>query len=147
MILTGEKITEEVNNKKIIITPFNKEDLNTNSYDFHLSNRLLVYKSNELDFRENNPTEELIIPKEGLTLSPDKIYIGQTAETIGSKYYVPIIRGRSSTGRLGLYINITSDLKDLGDISPCELTLHVVEPLIIYPNIKIGQVTFWTIED
>ena len=147
MILTGEKILEEIKNNKITITPFNEEDLKTNSYDFHLSNKLLVYKNNELDFRENNPTEELIIPKEGITLSPEKIYIGQTVETIGSKYYVPIIRGRSSTGRLGLYINITSDLKDLGDISPCELTLHVVEPLIIYPNIKIGQVTFWTIED
>ena len=147
MILTGQKIEEEVANGRIIITPFDKQDIATNSYDFHLADKLLVYKDNKLDFLKDNPMEEIIIPKEGLELSPDKIYIGKTKEIIGSKYYVPIIRGRSSTGRLGIYINITSDLKNLGDISPCELTIHVVEPLIIYPNIKIGQVTFWSVED
>ncbi len=143
MILTGKEIFKEVQNEKIVISPFNEEDIETNSYDFHIDNVLKIYKNDILDSNIENETEEIIIPEEGLLLSPDKIYIGKTKETIGSNYYAPIIKGRSSTGRLGIFVNITADLIDIGSIQQCTLTLHTVVPVKIYPNMKIGQVTFW----
>ena len=143
MILTGSEIKKEVKKGRIVIDPFNIKDVETNSYDFHIDNVLYTYKDDLLDPTKDNELEELVIPTQGLTLSPKKIYIGRTIETIGSKYFVPIIKGRSSTGRLGIFVNITADLIDLGSIQRPTLTIHVVQPVKIYPNTKIGQVTFW----
>ncbi len=143
MILTGKEILKQVKKGNIKIDPFNIEDIENNSYDFHIDNTLKVYKDNELDSNKENEMEEITIPEEGLTLLPDKIYIGTTQEIIGSNKFVPIIKGRSSTGRLGIFVNITADLIDLGSIQKCTLMLHTVVPVKIYPNMKIGQVTFW----
>lgn len=143
MILTGKEIQKEVEKGRIIIDPFNIEDVETNSYDFHIDNTLYTYKKDILDPTEENPLEEIKIPASGLILSPKKIYIGKTKEVIGSDYFVPIIKGRSSTGRLGIFVNITADLIDIGSIQRPTLTIHVVTPVKIYPNTKIGQVTFW----
>lgn len=143
MILTGSEIKKEVKEGRIVIEPFNVENIETNSYDFHIDSVLYTYKADILDPTRDNQLEELVIPTQGLVLSPKKIYIGRTVETIGSDYFVPIIKGRSSTGRLGIFINITADLIDLGSIQKPTLTIHVVKPVKIYPNTKIGQVTFW----
>ena len=62
---------------------------------------------------------------------------------MGSTRYVPIIRGRSSVGRLGIFIDITADLIDLGSINQWTLQLHAVHPIRVYPGMLIGQVTFW----
>lgn len=143
MILTGKEIQKEVEKGRIVIDPFNIEDIETNSYDFHIGNTLYTYKKTILDPTEENALEEIKIPASGLLLSPKKIYIAKTKEVIGSDYFVPIIKGRSSTGRLGIFVNITADLIDLGSIQKPTLTLHCVLPVKIYPNTKIGQVTFW----
>lgn len=143
MILTGGKIHEEVLNKNIIINPFSSDQVSPNSYDFRLGETLLTYRAKTLDAKKNNETEKITIPKEGIILMPNKLYLGHTYEEMGSNKFVPIIRGRSSTGRLGLFINITADLIDIGSINQWTLQLHTVQPLRVYPNMLIGQVTFW----
>ena len=45
MILTGKEIQKEVEKGRIIIDPFNIEDVETNSYDFHIDNTLYTYKN------------------------------------------------------------------------------------------------------
>jgi dCTP deaminase len=145
MILTGPKIKEGVKNGKIIIFPFDEKQLNPNSYDFRIGKKVLVYKNNILDTKKPNETEELIIPEDGLVLQSDKLYLGHTIETVGSTTYVPIVRGKSSTGRVGLFIHITADLIDIGYIGQYTLMMHAVQPVRIYPNMKIGQVTFWKV--
>ena len=146
MILTGSEIKKEVKKGRIVIDPFNIKDVETNSYDFHIDNILKVYKEDTLDAQNVNEMEEIIIPENGLLLDPNQIYIGKTQEVIGSDIYVPIIKGRSSTGRLGIFVNITADLIDLGSIKQCTLMLNSILPVKIYPNMSIGQVTFWTTE-
>lgn len=146
MILSGSKIKEEVGKGNIIIEPFNPEQINPNSYNFSLGETIKVYKNKLLDAKKNNEVETIIIPKAGLLLKPNRIYLGHTKEKMGSKKYVPIIRGRSSTGRLGLFVHITADLIDIGSINQWTLMLHAVQNVIIYPNTHIGQVTFWCIK-
>ena len=73
MILTGPKIKQEVANGNIIISPFNEKQLNPNSYDFRIGNKLLVYKNKVLDTRHQNETEEIEIPEEGYVLQPDPV--------------------------------------------------------------------------
>jgi dCTP deaminase len=104
-----------------------------------------VYKKNELDAKEINETENIKIPDDGMILEPNKIYLGCTSEIIGSDYYVPIITGRNSTGRLGLFVHITSDLVDIGFHGKLTLQFHATQPVKIYKGMAIGQITFWRI--
>jgi len=143
MILTGPEIETGVADGKIIIRPFRKRQLAPNSYDFRLGNRCCIYTQKILDSAKKNKTRTFTIPKEGLILKPNRIYLMNTEETMGSEHYVPIIRGRSSVGRLGIFIDITADLIDLGSINQWTLQLHAVHPVRVYPGMLIGQVTFW----
>lgn len=143
MILTGHEIEKQVGRGRIVIEPFNEADIQPNSYDFHLSKYLKLYTDEILDPKIENKVKEIIIPEEGLLLKPEELYLGMVEETIGSEYYVPILRGRSSTGRLGLFVHITADLIDIGSINNWTLMLHSVVPVKVYPGMKIGQVTFW----
>ncbi|MDF1489391.1 dCTP deaminase [Tessaracoccus caeni] len=143
MILTGPKILEEVEAGRIVIEPFDPGQINPNSYDFRLSEELLCYTDRMLDSAVLNPSEMIEFPPGGLVLRPDRVYLGCTVETMGSEFYVPIIRGKSSLARLGLFINMTADLIDLGSVNQWTLQFHAIEPLRIYPKMLIGQVTFW----
>ncbi len=143
MILTGEQIKKSVALGEIVIDPYKENQIGPNSYDFRLGNRCLNYKNDVLDSASDNEVIEIKIPDDGLLLNPKKIYLINTLETMGSNHYVPIIRGRSSIGRLGIFIDITADLIDLGSINKWTLQLHCVMPVKIYTGMLIGQVTFW----
>ena len=145
MILSGIKIKEEVENKRITIVPFDEVNINPNSYNYTLGDYVKVYKNNILDAKKKQETEIIKIPDEGLVLEPNKVYLGFTKEVFGSDHYVPIITGRSSTGRLGLFVQITSDLVDVGFKGNLTLQLHATQPVKIYKGMKIGQVTFWKV--
>jgi len=145
MILTGPKIQKEVLNNNIVIEPFDPSQLNPNSYDFRLGSKLKVYKNLELDTKNKNETETIELTSSGIILYPNKLYLGHTIEKIGSNKYVPIIRGKSSTGRLGLFVHITADLIDIGYIGRFTLMLHAVQPLRVFQGMKIVQVTFWKV--
>jgi dCTP deaminase len=146
MILTGKKIQEKVLQKEIIIDPFYPAQINPNSYDFRLGKTLRIYKDYVLDPKKENETELIEIPREGTVLEPGLLYLGHTEEVMGSDFYVPIIRGRSSVGRVGLFIHITADLIDIGSVNQWTLQLHCVQPIRIYAGMLIGQVTFWKVE-
>lgn len=143
MILTGNEIERQINLGKIRIDPFYKRNLNPNSYDFSLGPKLKFYKNLVLDPKEKQPVNEVEISEDGYVLEPGRIYLGHTNETMGSKYFVPIIRGRSSTARLGLFIHITADIIDIGSYNQWTLQMYAVQPVKIFPYSKIGQVTFW----
>ena len=143
MILTGAQIRRARAKGEITIEPFRLAHLGPNSYDFRLGNRCRTYKRRTLDASAPNPSFLLVVPATGMLLSPHKLYLFNTEEVMGSEKYVPIIRGRSSVGRLGLFIDITADLIDLGSINQWTLQLHCVQPVRIYPGMLIGQVTFW----
>ena len=145
MILSGIKIKEEVENKRITIVPFDETNINPNSYNYTLGDYVKVYKNSILDAKKKQETEIIEIPDEGLVLEPNKVYLGFTKEVFGSDHYVPIITGRSSTGRLGLFVQITSDLVDIGFKGNLTLQLHATQPVKIYKGMKIGQVTFWKV--
>lgn len=143
MILTGSAIDRYVKSGEIVIEPYNSENLNPNSYNFHLGDYVLMYKNEVLDPKKKQETERVEISDEGLILYPNKLYLGYIKEKMGSEKYVPIINGRSSTGRLGLFVHITANLIDIGSINNWTLQMHAVQPVKIYKDMSIGQVTFW----
>lgn len=104
-----------------------------------------VYEEEILDAKKKIKTKTIEIPNDGMILEPNKLYLGCTKEIIGSDYYVPIITGRSSTGRLGLFVQITSDLVDIGFKGKLTLQFCATQPVKIYKGMKIGQVMFWKV--
>lgn len=145
MILSGNSIEKGVKNNKIKIIPFNKSQINPNSYNYRLGDYLKIYDEKILDSKRILKTKIIEIPDSGIVLYPNKIYLGFTNEIIGSDNYVPIITGRSSTGRLGLFVHITSDLVDIGFRGRLTLQLHATQPVKVYKGMEIGQVMFWKI--
>ena len=143
MILTGTEITKQVNKNRITISMFDINNVNPNSYNVELGDYLKVYEDDVLDSKKPLKTKIIPIPDEGIILEPNKIYLGFTKEIIGSDYFVPTITGRSSTGRLGLFVQITADLVDIGFKGNLTFQLHAVQPLRIYKGMKIGQIMFW----
>jgi dCTP deaminase len=145
MILSGKAIEDAVRAGLIIIEPFSIDQITTNSYDFRLGARCKIYKDRILDAAKQNPTIDIKLGDRGIVLKPNRLYLFNTLEKMGSNHFVPIIRGRSSVGRLGIFINITADLIDIGSINQWTLQLHCVSPVRVYPGMLIGQVTFWKV--
>jgi len=145
MILSGKEIESQLNNG-IEITPFSKDQLNPNSYNLRLHNELMTYDSHELDMKLPNPTSKLIIPEEGLLLEPQKLYLGRTIEKTFTDKYVPMLEGRSSIGRLGLFIHVTAGFGDVGFNGFWTLEIFCVQPIRIYPNVEICQIFYHSIE-
>lgn len=145
MILSGLEIKNRLG-KDIIIKPYNEKALNPNSYNLKLHNELLVYNEQILDMKKNNTTNKIIIPQDGLCLEPGKLYLGRTEEYTATDNLVPMLEGRSSIGRLGLYIHVTAGFGDVGFKGFWTLEIHCVQPIKIYPFIEICQIYYHTIE-
>lgn len=143
-ILTGSEIKNRLG-KDIIIEPYNEDQLNPNSYNLRLDNKLYVYKNKIIDAKKVNEYEEIIIPENGYLLKPDVVYLGKTVEYTETNNLVPLLDGRSSTGRLGLTASVDAGFGDVGFKGNWTLELSVVQPLIIYPYIKICQISYNTI--
>ena len=146
MILSGKEIHQQVENGTISIDPFNSSQLNPNSYNLRLHSDLLVYDSDVLDMKEKNSTSPLTIPDEGLLLEPQKLYLGRTIERTATDKYVPMLEGRSSVGRLGLFIHITAGFGDIGFDGFWTLEIFCVQPIKIYANLEICQIFYHTID-
>ena len=117
MILSGNEIKLQHEAGTIVIEPWDEERLNPNSYNVSLAPELMVYTEACLDPRQDNRTRTITIPEEGLVLTPGKLYLGRTNEWTETYGLVPKLEGRSSIGRLGLFVRI-------------------------YPNMEIGQLSY-----
>lgn len=137
MILTGRAIEEARRSGTITIDPFDSANVNPNSYNFHLGPWIVVEAADE-----HQPTRTGL-PVSGFVLLPNHLYLAATSEVIGSTSFVTTLLGRSSLGRLGLFLNTTADLGHAGAISQWTLELSVVQPLRVYPGMCVGQVAFW----
>lgn len=138
MILSGIAIGDEVKRGRITIDPYLAEMRNPNSHNYRLGNRLI-----ELDGRSR--TDRIIGPG-GAVLQPGRVYLGHTAERIGSFHFTPSLIGRSSIARLGLFLVADADHGQLGPAHRWTLELRAVRPLRIYAGMPIGQVSFWCVE-
>ena len=145
MILSGKEIIAR-KEKDILIDPFNENQVNPNSYNLRLHNELLVYDSPVLDMKEDNPATKIVIPEEGLLLDSRKLYLGRTMEYTETHNLVPMLEGRSSVGRLGLFVHITAGFGDVGFKGYWTLEIFCVQPIRIYPSIEICQIFYHSIE-
>lgn len=142
MILTDNDIRARISSGHISITPFNSEQLGSNSYDLCLSAHLLEYTDEILDVAKMNNYRRYTIPIEGIVLQPGKLYLGSTVEHTRSFDVVPLLEGKSSLGRLGLTIHVTAGFGDAGFEGHWTLEMTVAHPLRIYAGMPIGQIYY-----
>lgn len=145
MILSGKEIQRELG-KRIFIEPFDPSRLNPNSYNLTLHDELLVYDSPVLDMKKPNLAHTIRIPESGLRLEPGRLYLGRTREFTRTEGFVPMLEGRSSVGRLGLFIHVTAGFGDVGFAGYWTLEIFCVQPIVIYPGVELCQIYYHTIQ-
>lgn len=145
MILSGKEIANKMG-KEIVIEPFDPKRVNPNSYNLCLHNELMVYENNILDMKKPNNVTSIVIPEEGFLLEPGRLYLGRTVEFTRTDKYVPMLEGRSSIGRLGVFIHVTAGFGDVGFAGYWTLEIFCVQPVKIYPNVEICQIYYHQIE-
>jgi len=145
MILSGKEIKNKLG-KEIKIEPYNEKQLNPNSYNLRLHNELLIYDETILDMKKENKVKKIIIPEEGLVLEPGKLYLGRTLEYTETDKYVPMLEGRSSIGRLGLFIHVTAGFGDVGFKGYWTLEIFCVQPIRIYSGVELCQIYYHAVE-
>jgi dCTP deaminase len=145
MILSGKEIENRINSD-IIIDPYDKNRINPNSYNLSLHDELIVYTETILDMKRDNPYQQVRIPKDGLLLEPNRLYLGRTVEFTETKGLVPMLEGRSSIGRLGLFVHVTAGFGDVGFKGFWTLEIFCVQPIRIYAGVEICQIYYHSIE-
>ncbi|MBL7958641.1 dCTP deaminase [bacterium] len=145
MILTDRQILAEIDAKTIVIEPYRRECLGTNSYDVHLAKYLAVYKDDIIDSRKDNPISHFEIPPEGFLLLPTKLYLGVTEEYTETLKHVPFLEGKSSIGRLGIDIHATAGKGDVGYCNTWTLEISVKQPVMVYAGMPIGQLIYFEV--
>ncbi len=145
MILTGHEIHSRLGSD-IDIDPFEESQLNPNSYNLRLHDELLVYEEIVLDMCRPNRFRRYTIPEDGFVLHPNKLYLGRTVERTETHHLVPMLEGRSSIGRLGLFVHVTAGFGDVGFKGFWTLEMFAVQPVRIYAGVQIAQIFYHTLE-
>lgn len=145
MILSGKEIKRRLGSD-ILIEPFSEKQLGPNSYNLRLHHELLVYEDSILDMKKKNEVKKITIPQEGMVLQPGSLYLGRTIEYTKTSTCVPMLEGRSSVGRLGLFIHITAGFGDVGFSGFWTLEMFCVQPIRIYSGVELCQIFYHTIE-
>jgi dCTP deaminase len=143
MILTGAEITAQRAAGRLTLDPFDPGQVNPNSYNYRLGPVLRTHSRAVIDALGEHPADDVTIGSAGVVLIPGRVYLGTTAEQIGSEHYVPSLIGRSSLGRLGVFLQVSADLGNLGAVHRWTLEIVVCQPVRVYAGMVAGQVSFW----
>lgn len=146
MILSDKRILEEIKKGTIVIKPYDRGQLGSNSYDVHLGKYLATYKDAELDAKKHNEITHFEIPEDGYVLHPNVFYLGVTEEYTETHAHVPFLEGKSSTGRLGIDIHATAGKGDVGFCGNWTLEISVKQPVKVYAGMPIGQLIYFPVD-
>jgi len=151
VILSDRTLHEQIEAGRIVIDPFDPSCVQPSSIDVKIGNLFRVFRNHTaavIDVKENQEdlTELISIPEDGVfMLHPGEFVLGSTLERIAvPDDLVGRVDGKSSLGRLGLIIHSTAGFIDPGFDGhiTLELTNIATLPITLYPNMKIGQISY-----
>ncbi len=151
MVLSDRTIREEIAAGRIIIDPLGDDCIQPSSVDVRLDNLFRVFLNHTMQVidvkaDQEDLTELVKVPDDQhFVLHPGEFVLGSTLELFGlPDDLVGRIEGKSSLGRLGLLIHSTAGFLDAGFKGHLTLELANVAnlPILLYPGMKIGQVSF-----
>jgi dCTP deaminase len=151
VILSDRTIREELAAGRIVIDPLDEASVQPSSVDLRLDRLFRVFLNHTMPVIDvKRDLEDLtrlveIQPDDAFILHPGEFVLGSTFEMLGlPDDLVARIEGKSSLGRLGLLIHSTAGFIDAGFCGHITLELSNVAnlPITLYPEMKIGQVSF-----
>jgi dCTP deaminase len=151
VILSDRSLREQIAAGRIVIEPYDDACVQPSSIDVKISHLFRVFRNHTarvIDVKHDmaDLTELVEIPPDGVfMLHPGEFVLGSTLERIAvPDDLVARIDGKSSLGRLGLIIHSTAGFIDPGFDGhvTLELTNIATLPITLYPNMKVGQVSF-----
>lgn len=151
MILSDVSIREALANGRIIIDPLMDGAVQPSSVDLRVDRFFRVFRNDTTPFIDPKLAQEdlteLVEVEEGnaFILHPGEFVLGSTLERVALPGdLVARLEGKSSLGRLGLLIHSTAGFVDAGWDGHLTLELSNVAnlPIAIYPEMKIGQISF-----
>ncbi|MGH9086954.1 MAG: dCTP deaminase [Acidimicrobiales bacterium] len=151
MVLSDRTIREELDAGRIVIDPLGEQCVQPSSVDLHVDRYFRLFRNHTqrvIDVREDQEdlTELVDVGPDGpLMLHPGEFVLGSTIERVGlPDDLVARLEGKSSLGRLGLLIHSTAGFVDAGWDGHLTLELSNVAnlPITVYPDMKIGQISF-----
>ena len=152
MILSYRDIKKAIAAGTIGIEPFDESDVQPSSVDLHVDRFFRTFHNARHPFIDVKlPMEDLtevveVKEEEAFILHPGEFVLGSTMEYVKLPHdLVARLEGKSSLGRLGLLIQSTAGYVDPGFEGHLTLELSNVAnlPITIYPNMKIGQISFF----
>lgn len=152
MILSGPEIRKQRSEGRILIDPFDDAQINPARYDLCLGGKVAYYTkahlSRGLDPKRKETLEvaSFEIPEEGYQLNPGRLYLMHTIERIRTDHFVPIVDGKSSIGRLGVFVHVTAGYGDPGFDGQYTLEVLVTYPTRVYVGMKFAQIRFHSIQ-
>ncbi|WP_457640872.1 dCTP deaminase [Persephonella sp.] len=154
MILNDRKIKEYIDRKELVIEPLDEVQIQPSSVDLRLGNDFLIYPE-EIDILDvRNPDihsqlKKVVADDEGFVIQPKQFILATTREYIKlPDYLTAFVEGRSSLGRLGLFIE-NAGWVDAGFEGNITLEFYNANsrPLKIYPGMRICQLVFSKMEE
>ncbi len=152
MILSDHDIRAEVKSGRIGIEPFDESDVQPSSVDLHVDRFFRTFHNHRYQVIDvKKPMDDLtelveVHDDEPFILHPSEFVLGSTCEYVRlPNDLVARLEGKSSLGRLGLLIHSTAGYVDPGFEGHLTLELSNVAnlPITLYPNMKIGQISFF----
>ena len=152
MIFSDRTIKEAIAAGRIEIDPYREDYVQPSSVDLRVDRFFRVFENHRyphIDPRAHQPelTTEVEVERDGtFILHPGEFVLGATFERVRLDIdIVARLEGKSSLGRLGLLIHSTAGFVDPGFDGYLTLELANVAnlPIAIYPEMKIGQISFY----
>ena len=151
MVLSDATISRALDDGRIEIDPYDEALLQPSSVDVRVDRFFRVFRNNRYPYIDVKVEQEELtelVEVDGdqpFILHPGEFVLGSTLERIRlSDDLVARLDGKSSLGRLGLLIHSTAGFIDPGWDGHVTLELSNVAnlPITIYPEMKIGQISF-----
>ena len=151
MMLSDRSLREALESGRIEVDPLATEAIQPSSIDLRLAAQFRIFLNHTraiIDVKQDlsDLTEIVEIGGEQpFILHPGEFVLGSTLERVKvPDDLVARIEGKSSLGRLGLLIHSTAGFVDAGWNGQLTLELSNVAslPITLYPNMKIGQISF-----
>jgi dCTP deaminase len=152
LIFSDRSIRDAIEGGVIVIDPYEPSFVQPSSVDLRVGNGFRVFvnhRYSQIDPRA--PQSDLtqlveVDAEEPFMLHPGEFVLGSTLERVKlGDDVVARLEGKSSLGRLGLLIHSTAGFIDPGFEGHITLELSNVAtlPIAIYPEMKIGQISFY----
>ena len=151
-MLSDVDIKSSIKNKDIEISPLIKEFIQPSSVDLRVGADFRVFENHKYSHIDPKAKQDDLTTlvtssmEEPFVLHPGEFVLGTTFEKVSlSNKVVARLEGKSSLGRIGLLIHSTAGFVDPGFSGYLTLELSNVAnlPIKIYPEMKIGQISFY----